>query len=176
MNTKIHESSKTTTRLNIKNTSPRNIAIKLTKLDSKENFESSDRIATHNKRTASRFLLGAMKMFWNQLEVMDNIMKELKADELYTFFSSFIQKQFLTSLYNFKVHSMMVWFTYIVKLLPQQIQLTSIISQRHNKNERILLVMRTVGIYSLNTFPIYHTQCQLQLSCCTCHPQYLLMV
>ena len=59
----------------------------------------------------------------------------------------------------------MAWFTHIVKWLPQQVELTSIISYRYTKKKRrkknfflsFLLAMKTLRIYSFNNFPVYHT-------------------
>lgn len=42
-----------------------------------------------------------------------------------------------TSLYKFKTYGMMIQVRYIVKSWPQQVRLTSIFSQRYNKNKRI---------------------------------------
>lgn len=73
------------------------------------------------------------------------------------FFPVLLRNNWLTSLYKFKVYSMMVWFTYIVKLLPQQVSLTFIISYRYNKKVKSIFVVRILRIYSINNFPIYHT-------------------
>ena len=52
-------------------------------------------------------------------------------------------------LYNFKVYSIMIWLWYIMKWLPQ-LQLTHINSYRYKKRNKNVLVIRTVGVYSVN--------------------------
>lgn len=47
-----------------------------------------------------------------------------------------LKNHWCTSLCKFKAYSRMVWFIHIVKWLPQQVQLTSIFSQRYNKKKR----------------------------------------
>lgn len=74
-----------------------------------------------------------------------------------------------TSLNRFKAYSMMVWLTYIVKWLPQYVQLTSIFSHRYNKKKRKKKTIKENIFFSpcdensgflncLNKLPIiYHT-------------------
>lgn len=42
------------------------------------------------------------------------------------FFTALLRNNWHTSLYNLKAYSMMIWFTFIVKWLPQYIQLISV--------------------------------------------------
>ena len=47
------------------------------------------------------------------------------------FFLILLRNNWQTSLYKFKTYNLMVWFKYTVKLLSQQLQLTSILSYRY---------------------------------------------
>ena len=62
-----------------------------------------------------------------------------------------------TALYKFKVYSIMIWFIYDMKWLPQKVYWASISSYRYKVKEKekyFFLVMRTFRIFSLNSFHV----------------------
>ena len=72
-----------------------------------------------------------------------------------------VKNNWHTSMYKFKAYRMMVWCTYIVEILTQEVQLEPIFSYRYHKEKKgkrrknFLLVMRTLRIYTLLTKFIY---------------------
>ena len=62
-----------------------------------------------------------------------------------------LKNNWYISLSKFKAYSLMVWFTYIVKWLPQLVQLTFIFSCKYNKKNNFLL-MRIFQFILLTTF------------------------